>query len=92
MQSLEQIRAQHAYAKAAEISISGDKDSFLSLARSLPAMLQGNGLLATWAFLLAKDSSEHKKVRQALFQHLCVTMHVPENLTDRTVLDRKSVV
>ena len=41
MQSLEQIRAQHAFAKAAEISISGDKDSFLSLARSLPAMLQG---------------------------------------------------
>jgi CRISPR/Cas system CMR-associated protein Cmr5 small subunit len=63
--NLEQVRAQHAYEAAAD----QDPD-FLNLARSLPQMLQTNGLLATWAFLLAKDENPHRSVLKAFVTHL----------------------
>lgn len=47
--SLDQRRAASAYAYAAR------PDAGLDWAQKLPAMFQVNGLLATWAFLLAKD-------------------------------------
>lgn len=65
--NLEQIRAQHAY----EVAAGKDAD-FLNLARSLPQMLQTNGLLGTWAFLLARAGKErsHAAVLMALADHL----------------------
>jgi CRISPR/Cas system CMR-associated protein Cmr5 small subunit len=59
--SLDQRRAASAYAYAA--SPSAD----LERAQKLPMMLQINGLLATWAFLLAKK--EHNLL-STLLQHL----------------------
>jgi len=65
--NLEQIRAQNAFEAA-----SGKDADFLNLARSLPQMLQTNGLLGTWAFLLAKAGKErsHADVVNALAKHL----------------------
>lgn len=42
----------------------------LALARKLPVMLQTNGLLATWAHLLAKNGSEYEQALAALTSHL----------------------
>jgi CRISPR type III-B/RAMP module-associated protein Cmr5 len=65
--NLEQIRARNAFAAAA-----CKEPEFLNLARSLPQMLQTNGLLGTWAFLLAKAGREpsHAAVLNALATHL----------------------
>lgn len=57
MINLDQIRAQRAFEKATDVSSPNSKivtKEYLGLARSLPAMFQNNGLLATWAFLLSK--------------------------------------
>lgn len=70
MTNLEQLRARRAFAKAGEIAETEGKKDFLSLARSLPAMLQNNGLLATWAFLLSKDTAQHKAILTILLKHL----------------------
>ena len=51
MKSLDQQRAASAYAYAAA------PNADLDWAQKLPAMLQINGLLATWAFLLAKGET-----------------------------------
>lgn len=65
MRSLDQRRAASAYAaiekapkKAAELAI------------RLPAMLQINGLLATWAFLLAKEGKGEPTPVASLLGHL----------------------
>ena len=50
LRSLDQRRAASAYAYAAAAAD-------LDRAQKLPAMLQVNGLLATWAFLLAKEET-----------------------------------
>lgn len=50
MKTLDQLRAARAYATMA----AADEDT-LSRARALPAMLHLNGLLAVWAFFLAKN-------------------------------------
>lgn len=63
--NLEQTRAQHAFEAAA-----GKNAEFLNLARGLPQMLQTNGLLATWAFLLAKGESSHLALLRSLASHL----------------------
>jgi CRISPR/Cas system CMR-associated protein Cmr5 small subunit len=47
-----------------------DAGAFLTMARKLPVMLQTNGLLATWAHLLAKNNSEHQEALAALTSHL----------------------
>lgn len=69
--NLEQVRAKAAFECASTLDRNLHKD-FLSLARSLPAMFQGNGLLATWAFLLSKEKREvhYKKVLQVMVAHL----------------------
>ena len=56
MRNLEQIRARRAFAIATATSqkSENERDEYLRLSRSLPAMFQNNGLLATWAFLLSK--------------------------------------
>ena len=70
MTNLEQIRAKCAFAKAGEVARTDSKKDFLNLARSLPAMLQNNGLLATWAFLLSKTGAPHKAMLNILLVHL----------------------
>lgn len=50
MRSLDQRRAAAAYG-----AIATARPGAVDLARKLPSMLQTNGLLATWAFLLPKE-------------------------------------
>jgi len=70
MISLEQIRAHRAFQLAHYIGI---KKEFLSFARNLPALFQNNGLLATWAFMLAKAKPEpfnaHQEILNMMLEH-----------------------
>ena len=70
--NLEQSRAGNAFAQVQKIRDPSQAKDFLNLARQFPAMLQTNGLLASWAFLLAKGKGqgEHWAVLQALLGHL----------------------
>lgn len=68
-QSLGQRRAANAYAAVARAP-----DATLEIARRLPAMLQTNGLLATWAFLLSKDAGTEPLA--ALLTHLRSMSHL----------------
>ncbi len=61
LRSLDQRRAASAYAYA------GDPEASLDWAQKLPALLQVNGLLATWAFLLGKKEIP---LLEALLGHL----------------------
>jgi CRISPR/Cas system CMR-associated protein Cmr5 small subunit len=64
--NLEQIRAGRAF-KVAEAAAQGNHgDDFLALGRELPTMLQRNGLLATWSFLLSKRKSGEGEKAPAL--------------------------
>jgi len=64
MLSLDQMRAESAYRAIDELGADA-----LDLARKLPVMLQTNGLLATWAFLLAKKQT-HRRCLDQLLRHL----------------------
>ena len=78
MKNLEQIRAHHAFEKAKFVldNYLPDNqkfvDEFLNLARKLPSMFQWNGLLATWAFLLAKAMKDpvYEFTSKLLLEHL----------------------
>lgn len=67
--NLDQVRAGNAFGFVA--SYQGKPGDFLGLARTLPVMLQTNGLLATWAHLLAKGarSEEYRDMARALLAH-----------------------
>jgi CRISPR/Cas system CMR-associated protein Cmr5 small subunit len=71
--NLQQVRASHAFSCVQRIARQQQGD-FLQLARKLPVMLQTNGLLATWAHLLAKGGKEHRNeyddMAALLLQHL----------------------
>ena len=66
----DQVRARNAFRSVQ--GVTRKKDELLALARKLPVMLQTNGLLATWAHLLAKSKqgSEHEQALAALAGHL----------------------
>ena len=70
----DQQRATRAFAAARQASAAHKvkNGEYLSLARDLPTMLQTNGLLATWAFLLAKaEKNAHSKaVVNTCLEHL----------------------
>lgn len=66
---LDQQRARLAFDFVQQLS-EEDKKAFLPLARKLPVMFQTNGLLATWAHLLAKDEREHRKALHAMVSYL----------------------
>lgn len=63
--SLDQLRAGRAYARVTRAS--GQE---LALAQDLPTMLQRNGLVATWAFCLAKGKQEHRFAVDSMLEHL----------------------
>ena len=65
--SFDQLRAERAYAVAAE---GANLAGFKEMAQSFPAMLQTNGLLASVAFLLAKGKPQHNRLAEALVTHL----------------------
>ncbi len=69
----EQQRAASAWNQVEKIE-SGEtrtkKKEYGSLARGLPAMLQGNGLGQTLAFLRAKGEGNSQKPQSVLYQHL----------------------
>ncbi|MBI2841706.1 MAG: type III-B CRISPR module-associated protein Cmr5 [Acidobacteria bacterium] len=84
MKSLDQLRAEHAYGIADRYR---DNDDFRNLAEKLPVMMRTNGLLATWAFLMAK---KYHDMAQALQCHLTdpvLGLRVPEG-DDITVFRR----
>lgn len=64
MRTLDQVRAATAYAV-----IAGAGDDAVDLARGLPEMLRQNGLLAVWAFCLAKGDG-HRALLTAMLRHL----------------------
>lgn len=64
MKTLDQIRAAGAYEAMARA-----RDETVELARGLPSMLQQNGLLAVWAFLLSKGG-DHLALAGQLLDHL----------------------
>jgi CRISPR/Cas system CMR-associated protein Cmr5 small subunit len=64
----DQIRARNAF-QFVQGTIRNPAD-LLALARKLPVMLQTNGLLATWAHLLAKNGSEYEQALAVLASHL----------------------
>jgi len=73
MVDLEQLRARHAFARIGPVAQrEGLRADVLALARRLPEMLQTNGLLASWAFLLAKRDREpaRKELEEAIREHL----------------------
>jgi CRISPR/Cas system CMR-associated protein Cmr5 small subunit len=66
---LDQLRAHGAFAYVQ--GLDPDRSDFLALARKLPFMLHTNGLLATWAHLLAKKKArENVLVLKILADHL----------------------
>ena len=67
--NLEALRGHHAFASIQNLPPASRSD-FPSLARQLPQMLQVNGLLASWAFLLAKGKPQHRAALAALVSHL----------------------
>lgn len=74
MRNLEQIRARRAFAIATATSQKSkdERDEYLRLSRSLPAMFQNNGLLATWAFLLSKKDKKNSAslpVMEIILEH-----------------------
>lgn len=62
--NLEQLRAGNAFAAVGAVqqgqALGDGKTLFLRLARKLPVMFQVNGLLATWAYLLAKAQDKER--------------------------------
>jgi CRISPR/Cas system CMR-associated protein Cmr5 small subunit len=64
----DQVRARNAF-QFVQGPIQKPAD-LLALARKLPVMLQTNGLLATWAHLLAKKGSEYEQALTVLTRHL----------------------
>ena len=73
MVDLDQVRARHAFARMGPVAErEGLRAEVLALARRLPEMLQTNGLLAAWAFLLAKREREpaREELEEAIREHL----------------------
>lgn len=66
--NLDQVRAANAFGFVR--TVADGQDRFLALSRKLPVMLQTNGLLATWAHLLAKKGREYERIVEALLRHL----------------------
>lgn len=66
---LDQVRARNAFGFVLEGVQAGNLGDFLQLARKLPAMLQTNGFLATWAHLLSKNKAEHQAVARGFLRH-----------------------
>ncbi|RMG32553.1 MAG: type III-B CRISPR module-associated protein Cmr5 [Methanobacteriota archaeon] len=85
MDNVNQIRAQIAFDEIAQLSASQHKD-FKSLASNLPAMVQQNGLIATWAFLLAKNKDQHQSILNLLMAHYRANvsfLNIPDGLSAR---------
>ncbi len=83
MDNLNQIRAQIAFDEIAQLETTAHKD-FKSLASNLPAMIQQNGLIATWAFLLAKNKDHHQSILSLLMAHYRKNvpfLDIPEGLS-----------
>ncbi len=66
MQTMEQQRAEYAWNKAKEQQNKHYRKDYRNLAKSAPAMIMGNGLMQTLAFLKGKGKEQHT----ALLGHL----------------------
>lgn len=88
MIDLAQLRARGAFAHIDPSSLERPEE-LLSLARGLPAMLQTNGLLATWSHLLARGKEEHCTVLDALVAHLGAVGRVEGSPGPRELLEKE---
>jgi CRISPR-associated protein Cmr5 len=69
-QTMQQQRAALAWKQVNEIERSSKKGEYGSLVRSLPAMIQTDGLGQTLAFLLAKGKTDHSAPHSVAYAHL----------------------
>lgn len=76
-QTLEQQRAAHAWKKVQ--AVSQRQKEFRSLAMSLPADIQANGLGQTLAFLAAKKEEEHKQALAAITEWVKHRLNITES-------------
>ncbi len=74
---LEQLRATHAWQAVQAVSEANGKE-FKSVAGSLPADIQANGLGQTMAFLQAKGKEEHKAAFNAVANWVKQRLHIAE--------------
>lgn len=65
---LDQARAQRAFSFVR--AFKEDREALLELARKLPFMFHTNGLLATWAHLLAKAKGEEKSAKTSILRSI----------------------
>ncbi len=63
-QTLEQQRSAYAWQQVNEAPCTSD---FVNLVKGLPAMMMGNGLLQTLAFLVDKDKDHHRAAAGLVF-------------------------
>jgi CRISPR/Cas system CMR-associated protein Cmr5 small subunit len=84
--NLDQLRARHAFAFVQGIGDTEMRSKFLQIARKLPTLLQTNGLLATWAHLLAKEKAEAQAAAALLGHFRGVGLPVPAEGTPLAVL------
>lgn len=76
-QTLEQQRAAHAWQRVQ--AVSQKQKEFKSLAMSLPADIQANGLGQTLAFLAAKNEAEHQQALKAVTDWVKHRLNIPDN-------------
>lgn len=74
-----QIRAKQAWAAVIEMNNDDARCEYLTLARKLAAMIQGNGLAPTVAFYKSKSSTAHRKIVEHLQRRLNYALRLPEN-------------
>jgi CRISPR/Cas system CMR-associated protein Cmr5 small subunit len=89
--SLDQVRAHHAFSFVQESLGAAHPikpDKLLGVARQLPAMLQTNGLLATWAHLLSKDRADRCAAEALLSYFKAARLGVPKDATPLDLLIR----
>lgn len=73
-QTLQQKRAASAWAQIEHVAAENDKfkKEYGSLIRGLPAMILGDGLAQSLAFLLAKGREDDTKPHSAAYNHLSI--------------------
>lgn len=65
MQTLDQLRAKHAWER-----VRGSTKEYGNLAKSMPALIMSNGLMQTLAFLKGKDRPEHDRLLKDILSWL----------------------
>ncbi|MDW8172388.1 MAG: type III-B CRISPR module-associated protein Cmr5 [Anaerolineae bacterium] len=81
-QTLQQRRAAHAWEAVEQVDKKSFKKDYGSLVRSLPAMIQTDGLAHTLAFLNAKGKEHHKSAYNTVSQWVMSQLGKSGNLLE----------